>query len=439
MEIYNILQQLTLSQIFNSVWDQAYYNKLTIKAANIIVRGRDGAGIGHTTKMNCYSWGIPTDNCKTGRQLAKDPNSSCHGCYARRGNYMYASTRNAMRGRLEQLSDPRWIEAISYLINKRNQPKGQFRWFDSGDLQNHEHLLKILEVVKHTPQVKHWLPTQEHELITEHILGGWDIPENITIRLSARLVDINISDWIAQPKLDGIRTTLSHIGNKYELNGEEGTKKSYQYPEVVMGAIQSGLPDDTILDGELCILENNYYANLYSLLSRQVGSLSKATKLASVNPATFVAFDIIKYKDKSLEDLSWQARNDILQSLTTNNNFNIIASYHPLDLVKKIKPFNMEGMVLKRKTGSYNTKWLKMKYYEEYDFKIIGTTSKSRIISSLELENTTNGNYVGKVNSNSLISQTTEFAKSIIGKTATVRCRMNDKGNVREPVLVRIK
>jgi len=191
MEIYNILQQLTLSQIFNSVWDQAYYNKLTIKAANIIVRGRDGAGIGHTTKMNCYSWGIPTDNCKTGRQLAKDPNSSCHGCYARRGNYMYASTRNAMRGRLEQLSDPRWIEAISYLINKRNQPKGQFRWFDSGDLQNHEHLLKILEVVKHTPQVKHWLPTQEHELITEHIIGGWDIPENITIRLSARLVDGN--------------------------------------------------------------------------------------------------------------------------------------------------------------------------------------------------------------------------------------------------------
>lgn len=254
------------------------------------------------------------------------------------------------------------------------------------------------------------------------------------------LKKIDYNSWIAQPKLDGIRTMLSNRENKVQLFGEEGFDKSHQYPEVVMGAINSKLPEGTVLDGELCILEGNYNANLYSLLSRQVGSLDKATKRSISNPATFVAFDIIKYKNEPTTDLSWQVRNDILQSLgISNNNVKTISSYNPMDLVAKIKPLNMEGMVLKSKQSAYNSKWFKLKYYEEYDFKIVGTTSKTRPISSIELESLANGDYVGKVNSNNLVSQTVEFAKSIIGKTATVRCRMTDKGKVREPVLIRIK
>lgn len=187
--LHNVLQYMSLDQIYKSVWNQEYYDKLTIKAANIVVIGSNGAGIGHTTKMNCFSWGIPASKCKTGRILSKDKTMSCSTCYSKRGNYLYDSVQKAEQSRLDHLQEPYWIESISYLINKRNPTKGQFRWFDSGDLQDHEHLLKILQVVNHTPQVKHWLPTQEHELITEHVLGGWEIPSNITIRLSTRKID----------------------------------------------------------------------------------------------------------------------------------------------------------------------------------------------------------------------------------------------------------
>jgi ATP-dependent DNA ligase len=255
-----------------------------------------------------------------------------------------------------------------------------------------------------------------------------------------QLKKINTDDWVAQPKLDGIRTTLCNIDNNFVLAEKHGSVKSNQYPEIIMGAIQGKLPEGTILDGELCILENNYNANLYSLLSRQVGSLEKATKRAQTNPATFVAFDIIKYKNESVKDLSWKSRSDILQSLDIyNDKIKPITNHTPMDLVSKIEPLNMEGMVIKRKDGSYNSKWLKLKYYQEYDLKIIGTTSNTRAISSIELEHFDNGDYAGKVSSNNLVTQTKEFAKEIIGKTATIRCRMNPSRKVREPVLIRIK
>ena len=258
------------------------------------------------------------------------------------------------------------------------------------------------------------------------------------------LKKIDSNDWIAQPKFDGIRTNLSYIDNKVSLVSQhdgiiQRASKSHQYPEVIMGAYSSNLPEGTVLDGELCIIKDNYNADLYSLLSRQVGSLSKATKLAEKNPATFMAFDVLRYKGESVTDLSWQARNDILQSLGIESPYiKTISSYNPMDLVAKIQPLNMEGMVIKRKDGSYHSKWLKMKYYQEYDFKITGTVSKNSPISSIELE-TDNGDYAGKVNSNNLVTQSKEFAREILGKTATVRCRLTPKGRVRESVLIRIQ
>jgi hypothetical protein len=186
MEIATILNSIRLEQVLDSIWSDEYYNSIgTIKAANLVVLGRQGAAIGKTKKMNCFSWGISTEHCKTGRILSKDPDNSCNGCYAKHGNYMFASPKRCMKDRLEHLDQPRWSEAITLLINRRNKEKGQFRWFDSGDLQHHDHLLKIIQVCEHSPQVKHWLPTQEHTLILEHVVGNWEVPSNLTIRLSA--------------------------------------------------------------------------------------------------------------------------------------------------------------------------------------------------------------------------------------------------------------
>ena len=57
-----------------------------------------------------------------------------------------------------------------------------FRWHDSGDLQGPEHLKKIFEVCKLTPETMHWLPTQERKLL--QFLDPDTIPPNLIIRLS---------------------------------------------------------------------------------------------------------------------------------------------------------------------------------------------------------------------------------------------------------------
>lgn len=235
--IPSILINIPITKILSLVWDQEFYDSLKyMTQANKIVHGnKNGAGIGHTTKMNCYSWGIPASACKTGSILAKDSTSSCHGCYAKHGNYMYNDVQDCYQKRLKALDNDHWVEAITFLINKRNPDKGQFRWFDSGDLQNHDHFVKIINVCEHSQQVKHWLPTQEHELIVEHILAGWNIPKNLTVRLSAR-------------KKNGEPPTqlVNYLNQFPNVKGYIGTSNvgDRKYWEADLGACPSSLNDN---------------------------------------------------------------------------------------------------------------------------------------------------------------------------------------------------
>ena len=57
---------------------------------------------------------------------------------------------------MDSLDHPQWVQAMVVLIDK--QP--WFRWHDSGDIQSLEHLEKIFEVCRLTPETSHWLPTR---------------------------------------------------------------------------------------------------------------------------------------------------------------------------------------------------------------------------------------------------------------------------------------
>ena len=61
------------------------------------------------------------------------------------------------------------------------------RWFDSGDIQSYEHLMKIFEVCKLTPHIKYWLATREYNIIAQ--IKEEDVPKNLCLRVSAIKVD----------------------------------------------------------------------------------------------------------------------------------------------------------------------------------------------------------------------------------------------------------
>lgn len=144
-------------------------------------------GLSTPSKMPCHGWSISSKHCKMGGRMKDISGSICSKCYASKGRYSFENVQKALENRLTALDNPKWVEAMAFLINKKEK-SGYFRWFDSGDLQSIEHLRKIVEVCRLTPNIKHWLPTREIFILGSFLLN--DIfPENLTVRLSANFID----------------------------------------------------------------------------------------------------------------------------------------------------------------------------------------------------------------------------------------------------------
>tara|TARA_R100001082_G_scaffold95319_1_gene62458 strand:- start:45 stop:659 length:615 start_codon:yes stop_codon:yes gene_type:complete len=161
-----------------------YYKIMNTKEALQIV-----GGLSRPSKMPGWSYGLPAKECKTGGKLQKVPGSVCFDCYALKGCYVFKVVQDAQYRRLEAIKSPLWVGAMAMLINSKKS--NYFRWHDSGDVQDEQHLLKIFAVAKLTPQVKHWMPTRE----------AWvkaflpKCPENLIIRFSPPMVGQFNKSW----------------------------------------------------------------------------------------------------------------------------------------------------------------------------------------------------------------------------------------------------
>ena len=154
---------------------------MLIKEAKAIV-----GGLSNCEKMPSFSWGIPAVLCKVGSLLAQVKGSVCFVCYALRGRYVFLSVRKAQDRRLKAIEDPRWMDAMSTLINHYKKP---FRWFDSGDIQSLLHLMMIVTVAKRTPTVQHWLPTKEKRIVKSFLDVFGKFPPNLNVQMSGYMVD----------------------------------------------------------------------------------------------------------------------------------------------------------------------------------------------------------------------------------------------------------
>ena len=147
--------------------------------------------LGKPSKMPGYSYGLDARKCHRGSVMHLVPGSICYGCYALTDFYL--TWRAADRGRERReagLEHPRWVDSMVRQIDHYCVGESSyFRWHDSGDLHSVEHLSRIVEVCERTPQVKHWLPTREYEMVAEHRRRRGAFPANLTVRLSALMID----------------------------------------------------------------------------------------------------------------------------------------------------------------------------------------------------------------------------------------------------------
>jgi len=149
------------------------------------------------SKMPCHGWSISARRCITGAKMAKVEGSICSKCYALKGRYVFPNVQDCLERRFHSLSDPRWIDAMSLVLNTVEH-SGYFRWHDSGDLQGLWHLKMIVEVCKRTPHITHWLPTREYAFVRQYIDEVGPLPENLTVRFSALMFDGPVPELLAK-------------------------------------------------------------------------------------------------------------------------------------------------------------------------------------------------------------------------------------------------
>ena len=174
--------------------------------------------LGYPSKMPGTSYGISAKACITGAKLNLVEGSTCHGCYALKGNYIYPSVKMAHEKRLAGIASPQWVSAMVTMLKNAHKPRAvglqlskHHRWHDSGDIQSEEHLAKICEVAAQTPELAHWLPTREIGILTRFIKNGGKVPGNLTIRVSATMIDGNATK--AWPTTSTVHDKAQAIGH----------------------------------------------------------------------------------------------------------------------------------------------------------------------------------------------------------------------------------
>jgi hypothetical protein len=161
-------------------------------------------GFSAPSKMPCQGFSIPAKYCKTGQKLRNVADTICSKCYALKGRYGFPNVQNALERRFANLKNELWVQAMTIAI-RGTESSGYFRWHDSGDIQDLDHLDKIVQVARNLPEIKFWLPTREFSTVAAWKRRNGDLPSNLTIRLSA--LKINGAPPTTIAKLLGLVTS----------------------------------------------------------------------------------------------------------------------------------------------------------------------------------------------------------------------------------------
>ena len=162
------------------------------------------------SKMPGTSFGLSTDYCNVGGKLRDVDGSVCASCYAERLENFRPSVKQGWTNRAEAVKHATtsssggraWVQAM--VSRLRMLKPEHHRWHDSGDLLNARHLELLVLVAKELPEIKFWLPTKEKKLVYQ-FLKKRDFPDNLTVRLSAPMLD----EYSLQEQFEG---KLQHSG-----------------------------------------------------------------------------------------------------------------------------------------------------------------------------------------------------------------------------------
>jgi hypothetical protein len=149
------------------------------------------------SKMPCRSWSLQAlVTCPASKDANGELVAACAGCYATTGNYNFPNVKAPREHNKDDWKRSQWVDDM---VNELDSDR-YFRWFDSGDLYDIRLARKVLEVMKRTPWVRHWLPTRMHKFDKfVPVLNEMQSLPNVVVRLS--------SDGVNGETIEGVTTS----------------------------------------------------------------------------------------------------------------------------------------------------------------------------------------------------------------------------------------
>ena len=149
------------------------------------------------SKMPCRSWSLQAlVTCPASKDANGELVAACAGCYATTGNYNFPNVKAPREHNKDDWKRSEWVDDMVQELDADRY----FRWFDSGDVYDIRLAKKILEVMKRTPWVRHWLPTRMHKFDKfVPVLNEMQSLPNVVVRLS--------SDGVNGETIEGVTTS----------------------------------------------------------------------------------------------------------------------------------------------------------------------------------------------------------------------------------------
>lgn len=190
----------------------------------------------------------------------------------------------------------------------------------------------------------------------------------------------NGNEWVYEPKYDGYRAQLIMKANDdIKLFSRNLRDLTEQFPEILVFAkkVQEQFSPffPLVLDGEICLLENEFKAGFDAIqIKGRTKKPERIKKLAIENPAVFVAFDVL-YAKHDLRHLALSERRVLLETIVIQQvnaewqNSAILCMRQTRDsdsLWRLIEEVRGEGIVAKKsnsrwEAGKRTNQWVKIK------------------------------------------------------------------------------
>jgi DNA ligase 1 len=177
-----------------------------------------------------------------------------------------------------------------------------------------------------------------------------------------------VSNWQVEWKYDGIRGQIVKRSGKVWVwsRGEELVTE--RFPEIE--ALARGLPDGTVLDGEIMVWKDEPAdppgtligrPAPFSLLQQRIGRKALTRKVLADAPVTFMAYDLLEQGGQDIRALPQRERRARLEALLEGTGFKVspIETHESwLEFARqreRSREFGVEGLMLKRLDAAYGT------------------------------------------------------------------------------------